>query len=557
MDTVVEGIITFDPHGTIETAYPAVERIFGYGPGTLVGIKAEELLSPGVREYYIAELAQYVETGKSEIIGRSRDTVGLRADGSTVDLIVSVSALNLGNRQLFISAIHDNTERKRAEHRLFEMATLDPLTRMPNRNVRNARLEGAIVRLSMSGGRMTVISLDLDNFKYINDALGHTVGDEVIRRVGACLGEVIGDKGLVAYLGGDEFSIVVDDPMPEAEIESLPQRLLDAVAEPIDVDGKEVFTSASIGVVSYPDNGETVSTLLKNVDLAVHEAKRQGLRVHRFYTSALSQQAERRMEVERRLRRALSNDELFLVFQPKVDLDTRMISGAKALLRWESPDLGPVSPVEFIPVAEESGIIGEIGRWVLATACETAAGWAELTDNPCHVGVNFSAAQFLEPDIVQWVEHCITTSNLNPRCLEVELTESMLVQNADRTIETLNVIKALGVTVSMDDFGTGYSSLSYLTRFPLSSLKVDRAFVKDLPGGEDAVAIARAIISMAKHLNLKIVAEGIETENQVGFLHALGCHTGQGYLFNRPIENAAFRELLVVAPERPLRSGFG
>jgi EAL domain-containing protein (putative c-di-GMP-specific phosphodiesterase class I) len=317
-----------------------------------------------------------------------------------------------------------------------------------------------------------------------------------------------------------------------------------------------VFTSASIGVVNYPDDGDSVAALLKNVDLAVHEAKRKGSGIYQFYTTELSASAERRMEVERRLRRALANDELFLVFQPKIDLDTRTISGAEALLRWESPDLGAISPVEFIPIAEESGMIGEIGRWVLLNACETAAGWLEVTDNPCHVGVNFSAVQFLESDIVEWVQHCLKVSGLDPCRLDIELTESMLVQNPARTIETLNAIKALGVTVSMDDFGTGYSSLSYLTRFPLSSLKVDRAFVNGLPDGTDAVAIARAIISMAKHLDLKIVAEGIENESQVGFLHALGCHTGQGYLFSKPLTNEAFRQLLLADSEKALRVNF-
>ncbi len=556
MDTVVEGIVTFDEKGNIETANPSAEQIFGYAAGTLIGTKAASLLDPSVRHYYITELIRYSKTGGSEIIGRSRDTIGLRADGTVIDLVLSISTLSFGGRRLFTSAIHDNTKRKHAERRLFEMATLDPLTKMPNRNVRNARLEGAIVRLQETGGRMAVIFLDLDNFKIINDALGHTVSDDVIRMAGARLHDIVGDYGLVAHLGGDEFSIIVDEPIPDSELETLPQRLLSAIAEPFDIQGKEVFTSASIGVVNYPDDGDSVAALLKNVDLAVHEAKRKGSGVFQFYTTALSASAERRMEVERRLRRALSNDELYLVFQPKIDLDTRTISGAEALLRWESPDLGAISPVEFIPVAEESGMIGEIGRWVLLNACETAASWLEVTDSPCHVGVNFSAAQFLEPDIVEWVQYCLKVSGLDPSRLDVELTESMLVQNPARTIETLNAIKALGVTVSMDDFGTGYWSLSYLTRFPLSSLKVDRAFVNDLPGGTDAVAIARAIISMAKHLDLKIVAEGIENESQVEFLHALGCQTGQGYLFSKPLTNEAFRQLLLADSEKTLRVNF-
>jgi PAS domain S-box-containing protein len=235
MDTVVEGIVTFDEKGNIETANPSSEQIFGYPAGSLIGTKAASLLGPSVRDYYIAELIRYSKTGSSEIIGRSRDTIGMRADGTVIDLVLSISTLSFGGRRLFISAIHDNTKRKQAERRLFEMATLDPLTKMPNRNVRNARLEGAIVRLQETGGRMAVMFLDLDNFKIINDALGHTVGDDVIRMAGARLRDIVGDYGLVAHLGGDEFSIIVDEPIPEIELETLPQRLLSAIAEPVDI----------------------------------------------------------------------------------------------------------------------------------------------------------------------------------------------------------------------------------------------------------------------------------------------------------------------------------
>ena len=557
MDTVVEGIMTIDESGNIETANPGVGRIFDRDTEGLIGTKAAKLLAPASREYYRREFERYLKTGVSEIIGTSRDAVGLRADRSEVPLIVSVSAFDAGDRQVFISAIHDNTERKRAENRLFELATQDPLTKMPNRNVRNERLERSITVAAERNAPLYVLFVDLDNFKNINDALGYTAGDEVIVKAGERLCAAIGERGLVAHLGGDEFSIVIDEIDAETDIETLVTETLDAVRRPFVVDGKEVFTSASVGVASYPENGETATALMKSADLAIHEAKRNGPGEHRFYTTTLTEKAERRMDLERHLRRALHNDELSLVFQPKVDLDSRTISGAEALLRWESPELGPVSPVEFISVAEESGMIGEIGRWVLFKACETVAGWAPLTSSPCHVGVNFSAAQFLEPDILEWVEICLDASGLDPQCLDVELTESMLVENPDRTIETLNAIKALGVTVSMDDFGTGYSSLSYLTRFPLSSLKVDRAFVTNLPDDADAVAIARAIISMAKHLNLKIVAEGIETENQVGFLHALGCHTGQGYLFSKPLSNDDFRALLSKGFDDILHAGFG
>jgi diguanylate cyclase (GGDEF)-like protein/PAS domain S-box-containing protein len=544
MDTVVEGIITIDQHGAIETINPAAEKIFGYEPGELAGESVGKLMGAVDYAAHQIGISRFMQTGEGPILGQSMEVNGVRKDGSPVPLVLSISAFKTGGRQVFIGALHDDTERKASETRLLEMATQDPLTKMPNRNARNERLERAIVMAETSGGTFAFMFVDLDHFKNINDALGHTAGDEVIQMAGHRLEQLIGTSGLVAHLGGDEYSIVVDQLPAGVGISTLADDVLAAMSKPFIVDGKEVFTSASVGVVTYPENGDSLSTLLKNADLAVHAAKRQGTGVQQFYTSQLSEHAERRMDIERGLRRALDNNELHLVFQPKVDLDTRSISGAEALLRWQSPDLGFVSPEEFIPAAEQCGLIGEIGRWVLYTACETAAGWAELMDRHYHVGVNFSAVQFLEPDIVDWVERCISSTGLNPDCLDVELTESMLVENADKTIEVLESLKAIGVTVSMDDFGTGYSSLSYLTRFPLTSLKVDRAFVTNLPEDRDAVAIVRAIISMAQHLGLNIVAEGVETESQVGFLHALGCHTGQGYLFSKPVANDEFRQLI-------------
>ena len=544
MDTVVEGIITIDQNSIIETINPAAEKIFGYEAGELIGSHVGVLMGDNDRRLHDAHVARYVKTGQSQILGQSREVTGIRKDGAQVPLVLSISGFVAQGRQFFIGAIHDDTERKRAERQLWELATQDPLTKMPNRNVRNERLDAAVAAADTDQGEVTFMFVDLDNFKKINDALGYTAGDEVIREAGSRMEMVIGNCGLVVHLGGDEFSIIVDHPPDGVEMETIAKEVLAAVARPFMVDGKEVFITASIGVSIYPNNSKSVPEILKHADLAVHEAKRRGTGEQCFYTSMLSDKAERRMEIERGLRLALHNGEFHLVYQPKIDLEDRSICGAEALLRWNSPSLGFVPPDEFIPVAEESGLIGEIGRWVLITACETAASWAEFFERPYHIGVNFSAAQFHEPDIVEWVAICLESSGLDPKCLDMELTESMLVDNPDHTIGVLRTLKDLGVSVSMDDFGTGYSSLSYLTRFPLDTLKVDRAFVTNLPEDRDAVAIARAIVSMAQNLDLHIVAEGIETENQSGFLHALGCHVGQGYLFSKPVSDEEFQTLI-------------
>jgi diguanylate cyclase (GGDEF)-like protein/PAS domain S-box-containing protein len=544
MDTVVEGIITIDQNSLIETINPAAEMIFGYEHGELIGKNVGLLMSDSDQQRHHAHVERFIHSDESDIIGRSRELTGIRKDGTSVPIILSISAFKAGGRQVFIGAVHDDTERRAAEVRLREMATKDPLTKMPNRIIRNERLESAISAADANDGEFNFMFVDLDNFKQINDALGQMAGDEVICEAGRRIEAVIGHCGLVTHLGGDEFNVIIDHQPDGVETETMADEILNAIAMPLIVDGKEIYISASIGVSSYPDNGHSVSEILTNADLALHAAKRKGAGVHHFYTRKLSENVERRMEMERGLRLALDNNEFHLLYQPKVDLGSRKIYGAEALLRWESPDLGSVSPVEFIPVAEECGLISEIGRWVLFTACETAAGWAEFFDGDYHVGVNFAASQFLEPDIVEWVGICIESSGLDPKCLDVELTESMLVENSNKTIEVIEALKTLGISTSMDDFGTGYSSLSYLTRFPLDTLKVDRSFVMNLPDDTDAVAIARAIVSMAKNLDLHIVAEGIETENQVVFLHALGCHTGQGYLFSRPLPNQEFLQLI-------------
>ena len=389
-----------------------------------------------------------------------------------------------------------------------------------------------------------MLFLDLDNFKTINDALGHLIGDRIIQLAGQRVCGCVRGQDTVAHLSGDEFMVILEGMDDEARAAKIARDVLKSLSQPFKVDGREVFTSCSIGVVMYPKNANSLVELMRNVDTAAHFAKKQGRANFQFYTEQLSEDARRRIEVESGLRRALENNEFELVFQPKVDLETRRIIGAEALLRWDNANLGKVSPVEFIPVAEETGLIVSIGSWVLRQACETAALWIKEGLTTCHIAVNLSAMQFLHGDLAGEIKDVLDSCGLDPNLLDVELTESMLVSNAEETIRILKVIKDMGVNVSMDDFGTGYSSLSYLTRFPLDNLKVDRSFVTGLPDDRDASAVARAIISMAQNLNLKIIAEGIETENQVGFLHALGCQVGQGYLFSPPVNNEKFMELV-------------
>ena len=546
MDTVVDGIITFDRRGIIGTANPAAEKIFGYHPGELINRNLRILMDMPLS----VDQSRVIEFGDDDadrLLGGDYQVEGRRQDGSRFPVEVAIGMLKEGERHIFIGALRDITQRKEQEERLLYLATRDPLTRMPNRRLFTERLEEAIRKADESGGKFAILFIDLDHFKNINDALGHVTGDMVLQSVGERLQNCLADGDIAAHLSGDEFPILLNGIQDRAEAEAKAQYFLREIAKPFVIDGKEIYTTGSVGIVLYPDSASTIGDLMRNVDTAAYHAKDLGRDTYQFYSQDLSAQVLRRMEIGTGLRRALEGDQLKLFYQPKIDLGTRTITGAEALLRWQSPDLGNVSPDEFIPVAEETGLIVPIGDWVLRTACKEAAAWRKLVADPVHVGVNLSSIQFLQGDLFNKVENALAESNLPAALLDLELTESILVANPEETILTLKRLKDMGSNVSIDDFGTGYSSLSYLTRFPLDSLKIDRAFVANLPDDDDAVAIVRAIISMSKSLNLNIIAEGVETENQVGFLHALGCHVGQGYLFSKPIESADFVKLLTRA----------
>ena len=544
MDTVVDGLISFDRRGIIGTANPAAEKIFGYHPGELINRNLRILMDMPL-DVDKTGLIEVDDAGR--LLGGDYQVEGRRQDGSKFPVEVAIGMLKEGERHIFIGALRDITERKEQEDRLRYLATRDPLTRMPNRRLFTERLEEAIRKADESGGKFAILFIDLDHFKNINDALGHVTGDMVLQSVGERLQNCLQEGDIVAHLSGDEFPILLNSIQNRAEAEAKTQEILREIAKPFVIDGKEIYTTGSVGIVLYPDSASTIGDLMRNVDTAAYYAKDLGRDTYQFYTQDLSAQVQRRLEIETGLRRALEADQLKLFYQPKVDLGTRTIIGAEALLRWESPDLGNVSPDEFIPVAEESGLIVPIGDWVLRSACREAAAWRKLVADPVHVGVNLSSVQFMQGDLFNKVENALAESGLPAGLLDLELTESILVANPEETIQTLNRLKGMGFNVSIDNFGTGYSSLSYLTRFPLDNLKIDRAFVTNLPDNDDAVAIVRAIISMSKSLNLNIIAEGVETENQVGFLHALGCQMGQGYLFSKPIESVEFVKLLTRA----------
>ena len=544
MDTVVDGIVTIDETGTIETANRAIENMFGYNPGELAGKRAALLIGDEPNVFSALQLNDSLITNEEKPSVGRREVEGRQKDGSDVPIELAISVLKIGSRHVYIGAIQDITERRENEARVHEIATHDPLTGMPNRAAFIERLEVATDHADKNLLRVAVLLIDLDNFKNINDAMGHAMGDLLIQAAGKRMEDCVQDSGLVTHLGADTFGIILDKIHTEEDTRKIADEILKIIAIPFIIDSKEIYISASIGIGLYPVIAEDHTDLLRKVDTAVHHAKDLGRANFQFYTDELSSNVHRRMEVEGRLRHALENDLFSVFYQAKVDLEQRLITGAEALIRWNDPELGFVSPEEFIPVAEATGLVVPIGDWVLRNACMEAATWSNYCEQPVQVAVNLSALQFLQGDLIKSVKQCLEESKLPTRLLDLELTESMLVENPERTIEMLHELKTLGISIAMDDFGTGYSSLSYLTRFPLDTLKVDRAFVMNLPDDRDAVAIVGAIVGMAQQLNLHIVAEGIETADQVGFLHKLGCHVGQGYLFSKPVPADEFAIIL-------------
>ncbi len=544
MNAVAEGIVALDENGNIEMVNTAIERMFGNNGDALLDQHISVLL-PALEGADPKDFAERLKDKNNHLDWKNvPELCGRRHDGSELPVEVEFNETTSAGRQRFIGAIRDITDRKSYEDRLRTMATQDSLTGLANRNMMAEKLADSISSIDSDGGNLALMYIDLDQFQNINDAFGHEVGDEVIKLAAMRIQSCVSKKDTVARVGGDEFHILMPDITDTQSAANLADRLLVALSSPYMVEDREIYSSASIGVGTYPAQANSKSELIRNVDTAANNAKRDGRANYKIYTPRMSDEVHRRVDIGHLLRRALENDELSLNYQAKVDLSTQSIIGAEALLRWHSEELGFVSPEEFIPIAEETGLIVPIGEWVLETACRQAANWRSANGTPIHVAVNLSALQFLHGDLVKRVATSLDASGLDPSYLDLELTESLLVEQPDETIRILNHFKGMGISISMDDFGTGYSSLSYLTRFPLDSLKVDRAFVTNLPDDRDAVVVVRAIVGMAKELDLNIVAEGIETERQMEFLHGLGCHTGQGYLFSKPITNDEFTGII-------------
>lgn len=443
--------------------------------------------------------------------------------------------------------MQDITERKLAEEQIYNLAYFDSLTGLPNRLLFKEHLAHALAHADRTGRLAAILFLDLDRFKYINDTLGHGIGDKLLQGVAERLlvcvrkSDVVGREeggGLtssVARLGGDEFTVLLTDISSVQDAARISQRIITAVSQPFTLDAHEVIVTTSIGISLYPDDGSDIVNLIKNADTAMYYAKDLGRNNFQFYTQSMNVSTLERLALENHLRKALEREEFILHFQPLFDINSTEIIGVEALVRWKHQELGMVSPGEFIPLAEETGLIIQIDEWVLRTACKHAVKWQESGFPPIVMSVNLSGQHFIRENLLETVASALRDTGLDPCYLELELTESVLMKNAEETVSTLRALKAMGVHISIDDFGTGYSSLSYLKRFPLDTLKIDRSFVNEITTDSDSAEITKAIIAMAHSLKLRVLAEGVETEEQLAFLRAHGCEVLQGFLFSRPL----------------------
>lgn len=449
-------------------------------------------------------------------------------------------------------------EKTRADERIEYLASHDSLTRLPNREMFNELLRHAIEAARRYERRFAVLFIDLDRFKVINDSLGHDAGDMLLVEIASRLRAALRSSDVVARLGGDEFVVILEQTSERDDIERISRKLLAALGEPLQLSGHECHTTASIGIAMYPSDGDDVQTLTKNADMAMYLAKEDGKNGFRYFTKEVRTQSIERLTLETALRRALERDQFALHYQPKVDMATGQITGVEALLRWTHPELGVLSPMKFIPLAEETGLIVPIGRWVLRQACAQNMAWQRRGLRPVSMAVNLSPRQFVDQHLLQDIDEALASSGMSAELLQLEVTESMVMRNVSRAIKVLDAIQSRGIRLAIDDFGTGYSSMSLMKQFPIDTIKIDRSFVRDLPNDSEDRAIAQAIISMGKALGMTVVAEGVESVEQQAFLRSHDCDEMQGYLFSKPLPPAGLAGLLRSAPilvSPPLQPG--
>ena len=548
----VEGILITDKSGRILRVNQAFMDITGYGEDEVIGQRPRMLQSGRHDEAFFRHLwVSLIETGswQGEIWNR-------RKSGEVYPEWLTISAVSdeSGEVTHYIGGFTDLSQQKQAEDHIQHLMYYDALTSLPNRTLFRDRFQQCMVRTRRSNDHTAFIHLDLDRFIKVNDTLGHTVGDQLLQQVGQRLSKNIRPMDFVARLGGDDFAIAVPALMTRAEVESFLEKIADVFAEPFCIAKREIFLVPSMGVVMYPDDANSYDELARYAETALQYAKRLG-EGYQFYHGSMNTNADERLNMESALRRALERDEFHLHYQPQVDASTGEIIGVEALLRWERGDEGMVMPGRFIPLLEDTGLIIPVGEWVLRRACRDLQMWLAEGYGRVPVAVNLSPRQFRSRDLVHMIDKVLRESGTDPRLLELEITESSVMDDPEFAMQTLQACHERGIRIAIDDFGTGYSSLSYLKRFPLDVLKIDRSFVADVPENDDDAAIIDTIIAMAHRLNLRVIAEGVETAAQRDFLREHGCDWVQGYYFGRPMPLEDLLQCLQGQAIHPVREG--
>ena len=547
LNSIGDAVVCTDISGNITFLNLVAERMTGWAWQEAAGLPMAEVFriidaesretTPNPMELAVAN---------DRVMNLPANCILVRRDGFESPIEDSVAPIHNreGEATGAVIVFRDVSAARAMSLQMSHSAQHDFLTGLPNRMLFNDRVNQAIALAPRHMKKVAVLFLDLDGFKHINDSLGHPVGDKLLQSIALRLVNCVRAADTVSRQGGDEFVVLLSEVAQAEDAAITARRMLQAVAEAHGVDHHDLHVTTSIGLSIYPDDGLDAETLIKNADTAMYQAKENGRQSYQFFKPAMNVRAVERQSIEESLRRAVEREEFTLHYQPKISLATGEITGAEALIRWTHPTRGAVSPAQFIPVAEDCGLILPIGKWVLREACRQARAWMDAGLPLRSVAVNISAMEFRQEEFLRGVFAILEETGLHPRCLELELTESVLMKHVDSTESILKALRARGVQVAVDDFGTGYSSLSYLRRFPIDALKIDQSFVRQITSAPDETSIVTAIISMGRSLKLRVVAEGVETQQELAFLQAHHCDEAQGYYFSRPVPAAEFAKLL-------------
>jgi diguanylate cyclase (GGDEF)-like protein/PAS domain S-box-containing protein len=549
LDSIGDAVISTDVAGNVAYLNVVAETLTGWSRQEAAGRPFGEvfrIIDSVKRDAARNPMTLAVQSNKT--VGLTPNCLLIRRDGGESPIEDSAAPIHdrYGHVTGAVMVFHDVSVARATTLSMSYLAQHDSLTDLPNRVLLNDRLTEALALAHRHQRKLAVLFLDMDRFKHINDSLGHMIGNRLLQSIAKRLLACVRDCDTVSRQGGDEFVILLSEVAHTRDATACADKILDALRVPHAIDQHEVHVTASIGVVTYPDDGSDAEALMKHADFAMYHAKENGRDNRQFFKPDMNIRALERQFLENGLRHALQRGEFSLHYQPKLNLQTGAIVGVEALIRWMHPELGSVSPADFIPIAEESGLIVPIGRWVLAAACRQAQAWQEIGLSPIRIGINISAVELRAGDFVGFMRHLITATGFNPHFLELELTETFLMQDSTSTSTVLRALKSIGLHLALDDFGTGYSSLNHLKRFPIDTLKIDRSFVHGITTDADDASIVAAVISMGNHLHLRVIAEGVENPEQLAFLRHHECAIGQGYYFSRPVAAPECTRLLQI-----------